>query len=58
MSVTDPGRTFPVFPRYRGKQALIRGENRLGKCVAYGPACPVGATFMGREYNRVSATVS
>ena len=41
-----------MFPRYRGKQVLMRDENGLEKCVACGlrSGVPVGAIFIGKDH--------
>src|SRR5580693_3634200 len=69
ITVSYPEQKFPMFPKYRGKQVLMRDEN--GGSVQAGPryasvyqihktrcifcgyceeACPVGAVFMGKDY--------
>ena len=35
-TVNYPAEKIPVFPKYRGKQVLMRDENGLEKCVACG----------------------
>jgi NADH-quinone oxidoreductase subunit I len=47
-------RRVPVFPKYRGKQVLMRDENGLEKCVACGlcsVACPADAIYLGAAEN-------
>src|SRR2546428_10464949 len=39
ITVNYPDEKFPVFPKWRGKQVLMRDENGLEKCVACG-LCP------------------
>ena len=36
ITVNYPDQKVPVFPKYRGKQVLMRDENGLEKCVACG----------------------
>ncbi len=36
ITVNYPDQKVPMFPRYRGKQVLMRDENGLQKCVACG----------------------
>ena len=45
---------MPVFPKYRGKQVLMRDENGLEKCVACGlcaVACPADAIYLEAAEN-------
>ena len=44
ITVNYPEQKFPMFPKFRGKQVLMRDENGLEKCVA------CGAIFMGKDY--------
>ena len=34
VSVNYPDQKVPMFPKWRGKQVLMRDENGLEKCVA------------------------
>ena len=36
VSVNYPDQKVPMFPKWRGKQVLMRDENGLAKCVACG----------------------
>jgi hypothetical protein len=40
ITVNYPDEKVPVFPKYRGKQVLMRDENDLEKCVACGLCSP------------------
>ena len=54
VSVNYPEEKVPMFPRYRGKQVLVRDENGLEKCVACGlcsVACPADAIYLEAEEN-------
>src|ERR1700731_144623 len=49
ITVNYPEQKFPMFPKYRGKQVLMRDENGLEKCVACGlcsVACPADAIYL------------
>ena len=53
-TVNYPEEKFPMFPRYRGKQVLMRDENGLEKCVACGlcsAACPADAIYLEAAEN-------
>ena len=54
ITVNYPDEKVPMFPKWRGKQVLMRDENGLEKCVACGlcaVACPADAIYLeaGRE---------
>ncbi len=54
ITVNYPEQKFPMFPRYRGKQVLMRDENGLEKCVACGlcaVACPADAIYLEAAEN-------
>ena len=62
VAVNYPYEKVPMFPKYRGKQVLMRDENGLEKCVACGlcsVACPADAIYVegadNTETDRVSA---
>ena len=49
-----PDQKFPMFPKFRGKQVLMRDENGLEKCVACGlcaVACPADAIYLEAAEN-------
>jgi NADH-quinone oxidoreductase subunit I len=53
-TVNYPAEKVPVFPKYRGKQVLMRDENGLEKCVACGlcaVACPADAIYLEAAEN-------
>ena len=54
VTVNYPEQKIPVFPKYRGKQVLMRDENGLEKCVACGlcsVACPADAIYLEAAEN-------
>jgi NADH-quinone oxidoreductase subunit I len=54
ITVNYPDQKFPVFPKFRGKQVLMRDENGLEKCVACGlcsVACPADAIYLEAAEN-------
>src|SRR5262249_59421140 len=49
-----PDQKVPMFPKWRGKQVLMRDENDLEKCVACGlcsVACPADAIYLEAAEN-------
>jgi NADH-quinone oxidoreductase subunit I len=49
ITVNYPEEKVPMFPKWRGKQVLMRDENGLEKCVACGlcsVACPADAIYL------------
>ena len=49
ITVNYPDEKVQVFPKWRGKQVLMRDENGLEKCVACGlcsVACPADAIYL------------
>src|SRR5258707_6498873 len=54
ITVNYPEQKFPMFPKWRGKQVLMRDENGLEKCVACGlcsVACPADAIYLEASEN-------
>src|SRR3989304_7641339 len=54
ITVNYPEQKVPVFPKYRGKQVLMRDEDGLEKCVACGlcaVACPADAIYLEAAEN-------
>ena len=54
ITVNYPDQKIPVFPKYRGKQVLMRDEDGLEKCVACGlcaVACPADAIYLEAAEN-------
>ena len=49
ITVNYPEQKVPMFPKFRGKQVLMRDENGLEKCVACGlcaVSCPADAIYL------------
>ena len=54
ITVNYPEQKFPMFPKFRGKQVLMRDENGLEKCVACdlcSVACPADAIYLEAAEN-------
>jgi NADH-quinone oxidoreductase subunit I len=54
ITVNYPEEKIPMFPKFRGKQVLMRDENGLEKCVACGlcsVACPADAIYLEAAEN-------
>src|SRR5437868_14732895 len=54
ITVNYPDQKIPVFPKWRGKQVLMRDEAGLEKCVACGlcaVACPADAIYLEAAEN-------
>src|SRR5438067_12727432 len=54
ITINYPDQKFPMFPKWRGKQVLMRDENGLEKCVACGlcsVACPADAIYLEAAEN-------
>ena len=54
VTINYPQQKMPMFPKYRGKQVLMRDENGLEKCVACGlcaVACPADAIYLEAAEN-------
>ena len=54
ITVNYPEQKVPMFPKFRGKQVLMRDENGLEKCVACGlcsVACPADAIYLEAAEN-------
>ena len=54
ITVNYPEEKVPMFPKFRGKQVLMRDENGLEKCVACGlcsVACPADAIYLEAAEN-------
>src|SRR2546428_10138065 len=54
ITVNYPEQKVPMFPKYRGKQVLMRDENGLEKCVACrlcSVACPADAIYLEAAEN-------
>src|ERR1700730_5402053 len=55
ITVNYPDQKFPMFPKFRGKQVLMRDENGLEKCVTCGlwsVACPADAIYLDAAGNK------
>src|SRR3972149_3824933 len=53
-TVNSPDQKVPMFPKWRGKQVLMRDEAGLEKCVACGlcaVACPADAIYLESAEN-------
>ena len=54
ITVNYPDEKVPMFPKFRGKQVLMRDEDGLEKCVACGlcaVACPADAIYLEAAEN-------
>src|SRR5436309_15908984 len=54
VTINYPEEKIPVFPKWRGKQVLMRDEDGLEKCVACGlcaVACPADAIYLEAAEN-------
>jgi len=54
VTVNYPDQKVPMFPKWRGKQVLMRDEAGLEKCVACGlcaVACPADAIYLEAAEN-------
>ena len=54
VTVNYPDEKVPMFPKFRGKQVLMRDESGLEKCVACGlcaVACPADAIYLEAAEN-------
>ena len=54
VTVNYPDQKVPMFPKFRGKQVLMRDEKGLEKCVACGlcaVACPADAIYLEAAEN-------
>ena len=61
VTVNYPYQKFPMFPKYRGKQVLMRDENGLEKCVACflcAAACPSNCIYIEAAENTTERRIS
>ena len=61
ITVNYPDQKFPMFPKYRGKQVLMRDENGLEKCVACflcAAACPAECIYIEAVENTEALRIS
>ena len=61
ITINYPEQKMPMFPRYRGKQVLMRDENGLEKCVACflcAAACPSNCIYIEAAENTEEVRIS